>query len=78
MVKEGVEIMPREMRLKGSVILSWKTQDSCLIFVNDHVETFAWCYSREQSLDRWDEFTETTLASYEEALLSKWTYPPMK
>ena len=41
-------------------------------------DRFAWCCSREQSLDLWDRFTGTILASYKEALLSKRTYPPMK
>lgn len=30
--------MPYEMHLKGSVMLTWETLDSHLIFRNDHVE----------------------------------------
>lgn len=42
--------------------------DSCLIFMNGHMETDLLCCSREQSLDLWDGFTGTILASYKEAL----------
>ena len=38
--KEGIEIMSREMGSKGSVILSWETQESCLTFMDDRVETY--------------------------------------
>lgn len=53
------------------VITELGTQDSC-------GDRFTWYCSRDQSLDLWEEFTEDILATYEETLLSKWTYPPMK
>lgn len=77
--KEGVEIMSCEMCSKGSVILSWETQESCLTFIDDRVETYllgAAPGSRVETHEK--NLLRTFLASYEEALLSKWTYPPMK
>lgn len=35
----GLEVMPCETSLKGPVILSWETWDSCPIFMDDHGET---------------------------------------